>query len=784
VNQTLCHYDLDGARTGYRRHGGSAASRVAQALTAVLPLVVVAGPVAAGPQAVAAVQRDAPGRPSLAAVRIPDGQSIRLDGALDEALWSSAEVATDFVQREPANGSPATERSEVRVLYDSGRLLIGARLHDSEPRGILGNQMQRDQSLSSDDRFIVTLDTFRDGRTGYLFETNPLGALADGLVATSSNSNDQSQRDVGGAVNRSWDGIWDVRARRDARGWSVEIEVPFRTLNFDPGLDTWGINFGRTVRRKAEESVWTGHLRNEGVAHMASAGLLEGLHGISQGLGLDVKPYAVGNLSSAPGFGQQRRIARGTAGLDLFYNVTAALRADLSINTDFAETAVDDRQVNLTRFPLFFQERRDFFLQGATYFDFAREIGNQVTPFFSRRIGLHARGVPQPIDVGAKLTGQAGAFDLGVLHVRTRESGGQPGTDFTVARLRRRLLAESYVGLLYTRRAERIDDAGDRHTLGVDAVLRTSSFGGRRTLEWSNWFLHTTSLLDAGRNIGRGSRLAFPNDPFYFDFSYRELQANYDPAVGFIQRRGSRRFNPEVGYTFRFGNHRWLRSLQHELDWDWYTDARDGRRLSETYQIKPVTVVFSDGSEFAYELHPTYERLVEDFEISDGIILPAGRAYRFTRHEITGAMADRYPWALGGQVRLGRFLSGTSAEYEGNVRLRPRPGISLRLEAEYASVVLAQGRFATRVFRTFANTQFSPWLSLENTVQYDSVTSSLGWQTRFRWIPRPGNDLFVVYTHNWHDTLVDGPDGLLGRRPGFRTLDTRAAAKLAYTVRF
>jgi hypothetical protein len=167
-----------------------------------------------------------------------------------------------------------------------------------------------------------------------------------------------------------------------------------------------------------------------------------------------------------------------------------------------------------------------------------------------------------------------------------------------------------------------------------------------------------------------------------------------------------------------------------------------------------------------------------------GIILPAGRAYRFTRHEITGAMADRYPWALGGQVRLGRFLSGTSAEYEGNVRLRPRPGISLRLEAEYASVVLAQGRFATRVFRTFANTQFSPWLSLENTVQYDSVTSSLGWQTRFRWIPRPGNDLFVVYTHNWHDTLVDGPDGLLGRRPGFRTLDTRAAAKLAYTVRF
>jgi hypothetical protein len=721
----------------------------------------------------------------VSAARIPDGASIRLDGALDEAVWASAAPVSDFLQRDPDNGAPATERTDVRLLYDATRLIIGARLHDTAADGILGNQMQRDQSLSSDDRFIVTLDTFLDGRTGYIFQTNPLGALSDGLISASSDSNDDSQQDFGAAVNQSWDGIWTVRVQRDGTGWSVEMELPFRTLNFEPGLDGWGVNFQRTVRRKAEESVWTGHLRNEGVAHMSSAGRLEGLTGISQGVGLDVKPYMLGNLTSAPGRGRSDRVATGDIGVDLFYNVTSGLRANLSINTDFAETEVDDREINLTRFPQFFEEKRDFFLQGATYFDFAREIGDQVTPFFTRRIGLDARGIPQPIDVGAKLTGQAGAFDVGVLQVRTRESATQAGADFTAARIRRRFFRESYAGVLYTRRADHAAGVPDLQTLGLDSALRTSTFLGGKTIEWSSWFIHTTNPLDtvlasdpSARNIGRGSRLAFPNDPFYFDFSYRELQANYAPAVGFVQRRGFRRFNPEIGYTFRFRDHPWLRWTQHELDWDWYRDDVDNRLLTETYQIKPLTVSFSDGSEFAYEVHPTYERLERDFEISEGITLPIGQTYRFTRHEIVASMADRYAVAVGGQITWGRFFSGRNREHQLNVQLRPRPGIALRFEAEYNTLELAEGSFDTTLLRVLANTQFSPWTSLENNLQYDSVTRSMGWQTRFRWIQRPGNDLFVVYTHNWQE--IEGLEG----RASFRTLDNKAATKIVYTLRF
>ena len=728
---------------------------------------------------------------AVTALRIPDGATIRVDGALDEPFWREAEPAAGFLQRDPANGAPATERTEIRVVYDEDRLVIGAMLFESEPDRILGNQMQRDQSFSADDRFIVTLDTFLDGRSGYIFQTNPLGALSDGLIFASSNSNNDEQRDVGAAVNRSWDGIWTVRVRRGMDGWTVEMEIPFLTLNFDPNLSAWGINFQRTIRRKAEESVWTGHLRNEGVAHMASAGRVLGLSDLSQGVGLDVKPYVLGNLSSAPGRGRSGALSTGDVGVDLFYNLTPALRANLSINTDFAETEVDERQVNLTRFALFFEEKRDFFLQGASYFDFAREIGNAVTPFFSRRIGLDADGIPQPIDAGAKLTGQAGAFDIGFLQVRTSATATQVGGDFTTARVRRRFFQESYAGILYTRRADRVPGAQDLHTIGIDSALRTSTFLGRKTVEWSNWFLHTTNpslddtrdapgesrgALEADGNIGRGSRIAFPNDPFYFDMSYRELQEHYQPAVGYVQRRGFRRYNPEVGYTWRFGDHPWLQSIQHEVDWEFLSDM-ENRLLTEVNQIKPLTVAFSDGSEFAYEVHPTYERLERDFEISDGVTLPEGEIYRFTRHEIRGSMADRYPVSVGGQVVLGNFFSGAHDEYQVNVAIRPRPGVALQLQAEHNVLELAEGSFDTSVYRIVANTQFSPWISLVNNVQYDDVSRLVGWQMRFRWTQRPGNDLFFVYTHNWQELLAPGE-----RR--FETLDNKAATKLVYTLRF
>lgn len=709
--------------------------------------------------------------PTLAALRLGPGDAIRIDGALDEDVWRRAVPATSFTQRDPDNGAAASESTRVRVVFDADRLIIGAELSDDDADGIRANQMQRDGSFDADDRFIVSLDTFLDRRNGYVFQVNPAGAMVDGLINASARDDD-----FGAGINRSWDGIWTARVRRSSGGWSTEIEIPFRTLNFDTTASTWGINFQRTIRRKSEEALWTGWDRSLGVTRMADAGRLEGLFGLSQGVGLDLKPYVVGNVSAAPGRGRPDAVSTGDVGLDVLYNVTPALRATVSINTDFAETEVDQRQVNLTRFPLFFEEKRDFFLQGSSYFDFARELGQQVMPFFSRRIGLDADGVPQPIDVGAKLTGQAGAFDVGILQVRTHDTGLQPGADFTVARIRRRVLRESYVGVLYTRRAERVAGADAADTAALDFSLRTSRFLGNRTVDLSGWFIHTTNPLDTGQNIGRGLRLQYPNDPLYLDFSYRELQPHYRPAVGFVQRVGFRRFNPELRYTWHFPRTPILRSQQLRIDPEFIYDP-DNRLVTRTIDIKPLTLAFDDGSTFEVEVSPTYDRLERDFEIFDGVVLPADSDYSFTRVQLTGATANQRVMAVGGSIGLGGFYSGRRRQFSANVQARPRAGVAVALEAEHNVLELVEGDFATDVFRATANTQFSPSVSVANNVQYDSVSRSIGWQARFRWIQRPGNDLFLVYTHNWREFADIG-----GR--SWERLDNRLATKLVYTLRF
>ena len=369
-------------------------------------------------------QSTADARRTITATRLEAGERVTIDGRLTEEVWGRVAPASDFRQQDPNNGEPATEPTEVRVLYDEHRIVLGISCFDSEPDHLLGNQMQRDQSLASDDRFMVALDTYSDGRSGYYFEINPSGAMGDGLVLPGN----------GISVNRSWDGIWNARVERNAMGWTAEIEIPFHTINFDPKATSWGINFQRTIKRKTEETLWSGWARNQGLTYMATAGRLEGLQGLNQGVGVDLVPYVLGSSSAAPGRGAPSALVNGALGGDVVYNLTSGLRANVSINTDFAETEVDQRQVNLTRFPLFYPEKRAFFLEGASIFNFSREPGNAIVPFFSRRIGLDDSGVPQPIDYGAKLTGHAGALDIGVLQVKTRDRGPVAGGNFTVVR--------------------------------------------------------------------------------------------------------------------------------------------------------------------------------------------------------------------------------------------------------------------------------------------------------------------------------------------------------------
>jgi hypothetical protein len=721
-------------------------------------------------------------RPEMRAYRLAEGESLVIDGAPDEALWQKAVPATNFLQRDPDNGQPATENTEVRIIFDRDRLVLGVTCFDSEPQRLLGNQMQRDQSFEADDRFMISIDPFFDRRTGYFFEINPSGAMGDGLISAPTGGGGG----FGGVMEKSWDGIWLARVRRTATGWTAEVEIPFKTVNFSPDTDTWGVNFQRTVRRKNEESLWTGWLRDEGLTRMSNAGRLGGITGISQGIGLDLKPYLLGAAAAAPGRNAPATTGDWDLGLDGFYNVTPALKANFSINTDFAETEVDERRTNLTRFPLFFEEKREFFLDGANFFEFPVD---DETPFFSRRIGLNA-GEPQPIVYGAKLIGQAGRYDIGFLQVRTKEQDltidREPlqlkGEDFTVGRLKRRFGSQSSVGMIYTRRAAHESIVDPRHTIGADVIVATPDFLGESTLDSEAWYVYTSKpeFIDEdgerppdGRSYAYGWDATVSRDPYSATVLFKEVQPAYDTAVGFTPRQNFRNWYSEINWAPRFENHALFRGIQLGAEVDANTNLRN-HLIDRQIQVTPMELEFHSGDQIEVQVFKQTENLDEDFEISDGVILPVGSSFDWLRYQIGYDGAEHRVVSGRAEYSFGDFWNGDRRELSLDLTVRPRPGLSLHLSAEFNDVDLPQGSFTTKLYQLDARTQFSPWISLSNNVQYDTDSSELGWQLRFRWIQKPGDDIFVIWTQNWREGI--------GSR--FESLDRRGVAKIVRTIRF
>ena len=733
---------------------------------------------------------------SIAAVQLQPGEGITLDGNVDEAVWQRATPATGFLQRDPDEGAPATERTEVFVVYTASDLYIGAILYDSEPDGILAYQKQRDASLGTDDRFMWILDTFLDQRTGYFFEINPAGLMGDGIIGGGGGGGFGRGGGGGGAfgVNKSWDGIWEARVAHRPDGWSAEIRIPFRTLNFDPSSETWGINFQRTVRRKNEEMMWTSHRRNQQLTRPVFAGHLTGLEGMSQGMGLEAKPYAVAGWRNTPTIdpGIDPTDFPADAGFDVSYNITSSLRAAATINTDFAEVEVDQRRTNLTRFAQFFPERRDFFLEGSGVFSFAQRNG--VTPYFSRNIGLTG-GEPVPIKYGTRLGGQAGRYELGVVQVHTGyetriDSDGLANNvqaeDFTVARVKRSFMRQSTIGAIYTRRGTAADSTGfspvDRHTLGADLDFYTSRFLGDKNFQFEAFFVwnsdperaDTSSFWDRS---ARGIRINYPNDIWRFSSSYRELDKDFDPALGFTRRNGFRRVQPTVSFTPRPRDLLGLRQVQFQVMYEHLMDMAWNLETRKT-DIKILGLRFHSGDRVDFDVTQLFERLEreDEFTISD-VLIREGR-YHTTSWRLSARSAGRRRISANVEVRGGEFWSGTRKGYEFGLTGRPRPGITISSRYERNIVDLPDGDFTTNLVRLEGGWHLSPWASLTGDVQYDDGSELVGLFAKFRWIIRPGNDLFFVYTHNW-DNLGDRLQSF-----DFATRSRGASTKLNYTHRF
>jgi hypothetical protein len=689
--------------------------------------------------------------PTAAATRIEGG--LRLDGRLDEPEWTNAQPLGPLVQTEPSEGAPASEATEVRVLYDEDNLYFGILCRDRMPAAVVNTQLGRDADLDVDDRVIVVLDPFFDRRNGFFFEVNPAGARADGQV---SNNAEHASYD--------WDGIWDAAARRNESGWAAEIAIPFKTLRFRAGQTAWGLNVERSIKRLEETSRWAAPRRDVWITNLAEAGTLTGLAGVRQGRGLDIRPYASGGAEDGEG--------EWKAGLDVVKNITPNLTASASFNTDFAETEVDARQINLTRFPLFFPEKRAFFLEGAGVFELAGLGGrNQdLLPFFSRRIGL-ASGQAVPLLAGLKLVGRQSGFNVGLLDVQTRKSErlGLSERNLLAARVSRNLFTQSWIGLIATRGNP--TRPGENSLVGADARFATSSFRGRRNLSLDLYLFRSDDGASGQVDHAFGGKLDYPNDLWDVALTFKQIGRDFQPALGFVPRRGIRKTNLGVQFMPR-PRRLGVRQLSFELRPEYITDL-DGRVEQWEIDITPLGVRTDSGDQFEVDYAPQFERLPASFEIEDGVVVPAG-SYTTHRYGFGFETASKRPWVVEASASWGGFYDGSLRELEIDLELKPSTHLALEAGFERNQVELPQGTFTTHTLSFRLDYNFSPNVSWANLVQYDNDSRILGIQSRFRLILRPGNDLFVVLNRGWERRERDG-----AYLPSF----DKGSLKLQYTFR-
>ena len=704
-------------------------------------------------------------------------EPIDVDGSLTESAWKSAPKIGDLIQRQPDTGRPPSERTDVTLLRDEDNLYVGVYAYDAEPNRIVGTQMVRDGGLGADDRIEIVLDTFRDQRSAFYFATNPAGALVDGLAFTN------------GQLNTEWDAIWHVRTSRTDDGWIAEFAIPFKSLSFPAGENVWGFNIARTISRKLEDDRWSGARLDTQFLQVSEAGEITNLAGLSQGIGLDLRPFLAGRWLNLSGPANDDFSSK--PGLDIFYSLTPSLRLTATINTDFGETEVDARQINLTRFSLLFPEKRAFFLEGAGVFSFASTgpetpggipgTGADVYPFFSRRIGL-INGQEVPLDAGVKLTGTVGRTEVGMLSVRTRDLRSNnvriaDDEGFFVGRVKRNLFEQSYVGAMFTKGHP--SPGASAETYGVDARLATSRFlGAQRNFVVDGFGIRGVNGRNSTKDWSYGVSAAFPNDKYDAQVVFREIQENFQPGLGFVQRNNARLLRVGASYNPRprFFN---IQQAFHDLYFTQFTNLEHGKVESWDLYIAPFDWHLRSGDSVhaIFDVNPVYERLFETFEISPGVFLAPGE-YRFTRFRSNAMSAARRRLTGSFSIGMGSYWSGTAEQVTASVGFKLPPRFIASVSTNQTFARLPEGRFTARIFTSNVGFTASPRLSISNLVQFDNRSRNLGWQSRVRWTLTPGNDFFFAFNQGWVQEEQDN------RSLRFRPQDSKVSTKFQYSHRF
>jgi len=703
------------------------------------------------------------------AVRV--AQPPVIDGIIDDAVWQQANVITDFHQTRPGNGAPTSERTEVYVVYDDDALYVAARMYDSDPDLIAAPVIRHGQGMPSDDRLVVILDPFNTGRAGYRFETNLNAARHDSLYTSVT------------SFSLDWNTIWDVATSVDGQSWIAEIEIPFKSIPFDPAIETWGFNFGRAIRRRGEEMAWVSQNRTY---NPSVSGQMTGITGISKGVGLDLVPSL--SVNRRKRFDPSSSETTTEPSLDAFYRVTPSLNAALTINTDFSATEVDNRQVNLTRFNLFFPEKRDFFLNDSDLFQFGNiggmANGNDATslgsrenarPFFSRRLGLSETGAPVDINYGGRISGRVGRWNIGTLAIRQDEFAAVDASDLFVTRISANVLEDAGIGFIYTNGdpASNVDNS----VVGVDFKYLNNRLASGRTFEADAWYQQSDTPGLAGDDASFGFGLRMPNATgLRGRMAYKEVQQNFNPAMGYINRSNVRDLTVDAGYTHFFGGDV-LQTLFTGVDAqrieriegglqsqalvfrlvELQTNARDSLNLSHTRNDENVQRPFTIYSDQNRQL-----------------VIQPGR-YQFNEQGVRLSTGGQRQFSGSVNYLQGDFYNGNRTNIRGSVSWNQSRFFVLSANYDWNDISLPQGDFVARLTSISTQVAFSSTLYWITLTQYDNLSEELGINTRLQWIPRAGQEGFIVLNYNMQDRDKDNT---------FESAFSDLSAKFRYTFRF
>ncbi len=662
---------------------------------------------------------------------------ITLDGKLDEPAWQQAPGISNFTQRELHQGAPATERTEVKILYDKKNLYIGVWCYDDEPDKITATQLSRDFDPRTDDNFSIIIDTYGDKRNGYFFITNPNGARMDGMVI-----------DNGRKMNMSWDGVWNVKTERNDQGWFAEFVIPFSTLRFTMNeQQTWGINFERNIRRKREEDVWQGWSRDANLFQVSRAGTMTGVAGVSKTSLIEIKPYGIAGHSWNSEAKDKNQL---NAGGDINYLITPTMKLNLTVNTDFAQVESDRIQVNLTRFSLYYPEKREFFLEGKNYFDFG--LGYSIQPFYSRRIGLAPDRSVIPIIAGVRLMGKTGNTTLGGMSIQTAKKDTIPTTNFSVLRWKQDLGSNFTIGMIGVNKAE---GGRDNLVYGADVYYSNSHFHGNKNLVFGGAIAQSytsDSLPDHKTGLSHRLFMEYPNDNLDFSAAWYRAGERFNPETGFLRRRSYQMVTADMHIKPRPKWLPWIQRLVFKpFDFNYYFDDRTKKMQSLYTEFRPLGFTTKSGEFMEFNYQYKGENLTRDFHIHEGITIPKGQ-YWFHDWEVQFETFDGRPVYTSLAVNWGGFYNGKRTEWEQEVTWQPSQHFRISGDYTLNDITLPEGSFMVHEVGGRVNVAVNPNLFGSLFGQWNNENKEVLVNFRVNWIPKPGTNFYFV-VNQYYDTV-------------------------------